>query len=133
MRLHCSRAVVTLLRLMAPVVVMAFMLLPLLAAPGAAYAYVDVGIDIEGEVMQEVIDPCFLAVVRKNKQMNPNLYGDMDNNDLLNMMKALSPDDSLAMASDFAASLDLQSMTRKERFKVYALGRDMCVSKASVD
>lgn len=133
MRLHCSRAVVTLLRLTAPVVVMAFMFLPLLAAPGAAHAYVDVGIDIEGEVMQEVIDPCFLAVVQKNKHMNPNLYGDMDDNDLLNMMKALSPDDSLAMASDFAASLDLQSMTRKERFKVYALGRDMCVSKASVD
>ncbi|CZB22520.1 hypothetical protein FLM9_1513 [Candidatus Synechococcus spongiarum] len=133
MRLHCSRAVVTLLRLMAPVVVMAFMLLPLLATPGAAYAYVDVGIDIEEEVMQEVIDPCFLAVVRKNKRTNPDLYADMDDNDLLNMMKALSPEDSLAMASDFAASLDLQSMTRKERFKVYALGRDMCVSKASVD
>lgn len=130
MRLHCSRAVVTLLRLMAPVVVMAFMLLSPLAAPGAAYAYVDVGIDIAGEVMQEVIDPCFLAVVRKNKRMNPNLYGDMDDNDLLDMMKELSPEDSLTMASDFAASLDLQSMTRKERFKVYALGRDMCVSKA---
>ncbi|WP_143324646.1 hypothetical protein [Candidatus Synechococcus spongiarum] len=112
---------------------MAFMLLPLLATPGAAYAYVDVGIDIEEEVMQEVIDPCFLAVVRKNKRTNPDLYADMDDNDLLNMMKALSPEDSLAMASDFAASLDLQSMTRKERFKVYALGRDMCVSKASVD
>lgn len=130
MRLHCSRAVVTLLRLMAPVVVMAFMLLSPLAAPGAAYAYVDVGIDIAGEVMQEVIDPCFLAVVRKNKRMHPNLYGDMDDNDLLDMMKELSPEDSLTMASDFAASLDLQSMTRKERFKVYALGRDMCVSKA---
>ena len=130
MRLHCSRAVVTLLRLMAPVVVMAFMLLSPLAAPGAAYAYVDVGIDIAGEVMQEVIDPCFLAVVRKNKRMHPNLYGDMDDNDLLDMMKELSPENSLTMASDFAASLDLQSMTRKERFKVYALGRDMCVSKA---
>lgn len=131
MRLHCSRAIFTLLRLMMPVFLMAFILLGPLAAPGSAYAYVDVGIDIAGEVMQEVIDPCFLAVVRKNRRMNPDLYGDMGDNDLLDMMKALSPEDSLTMASDFAASLDLQSMTRKERFKVYALGRDMCVSKAS--
>jgi len=116
---------------MAPVVVMVFILLGPPAAPG--FAYVDIGIDIKGEVMQEVIDPCFLAVVRKNKRTNPELYRGMSDDDLLKMMKELTPDDSLTMASDFAASLDLQSMTRKERFKLYALGRDMCVSKATVD
>ena len=131
MRLHCSRAIFTLLRLMMPVFLMAFILLGPLAAPG--FAYVDIGIDIKGEIMQEVIDPCFLAVVRKSRRTNPEVYRGMSDDDLLKMMKSMSPDDSLGMASDFAASLDLQSMTRKERFKVYALGRDMCVSKASAE
>ena len=116
---------------MAPVVVMAFLLLGLPAAP--AFAYVDIGIDIKGEVMQEVIDPCFLAIVRRNRRTDPQLYRGMSDDDLLKMMKSLSPDEALTMASDFASSLDLQSMTRKERFKVYELGRDMCVSKASVE
>ena len=131
MRLYCSRTIVMLFRHMAPVVLTAFMFLVPLAAPGAAHAYLDVGLDIQGEVMQEVIDPCFLAVVQKNKRMNPGNYGDMSDQQLLDMLKAVSPEDAIAMASDFASSLDLQSMTRKERFKVYALGRDMCVSKAS--
>ena len=131
MRLHCSRAIFTLLRLVMPVFLMAFILFGPLAAPG--FAYVDIGIDIKGEIMQEVIDPCFLAVVRKSKRTNPEVYRGMSDDDLLKMMKSMSPDDSLSMASDFAASLDLQSMTRKERFKVYALGRDMCVSKASAE
>ena len=83
--------------------------------------------------MQEVIDPCFLAVVRETKRTNPGLYGDMSDNDVLKIMKVLSPDDSLIMASDLADSLGLQSMTCRERFKVYALGKEMCVSKASAD
>ena len=46
MRLHCSRAIFTLLRLVMSVFLMAFILLGPLAAPG--FAYVDIGIDIEG-------------------------------------------------------------------------------------
>jgi len=123
MRLQRSRAIVTLLRLVAPVLVTAFLWLGPLAAPGFAV------MDINEEVMEEVIDPCFLAVARKARLNEPELYKGMSDDDLLGAMKALGQEAPLTMASDFAASLNLQSMTRKERFRIYELGREMCISK----
>jgi len=115
MRLQRSRAIVTLLRLVAPVLVM-FLWLGPLAAPGFAV------MDINEEVMEEVIDPCFLAVA---------LVKGMSDDDLLGALKALGQEAPLTMASDFAASLNLQSMSRKERFRIYELGREMCISKTT--
>lgn len=127
MRLQRSRAISAFLRLIAPVFVMAFLCLGPLAAPGFAF------MDISEEVMQEVIDPCFLAVARKAKLSDPDIYKGMSDDDLLSAMKALSPEAPLAMASEFSASMNLQSMTRTERFRIYELGRKMCVSKSTGD
>ncbi|MYF21083.1 MAG: hypothetical protein F4218_10865 [Synechococcus sp. SB0677_bin_5] len=125
MRLQRSRAIFTLLRLVVPVFVMAFLCLGPLAAPGFAF------MDISEEVMQEVIDPCFLAVARKARLSEPDIYKGMSDDDLLSAMKALSPEARLTMALDFSASMNLQSMTRKERFRIYELGREMCISKTA--
>jgi len=116
---------------MASVIVMAFILFPLLAAPGAAYAYAygDVGLDINEEIIQEVIDPCFLAVAHQTRRNDPDVYKGMSDNDLLSAMRAMGQDSPLTMASEFADSLNLERMTRKERFRIYKLGRERCISR----
>ena len=121
------RLFTTIFQFMTLVIAAAFVLSGPPVAPGFAYA------DTKGEVMREIIDPCFLAVARQTKRRNPDLYGGMSDDDLLRAMKGLSSEDPLTMAANFAASLDLQSMTRQERFKLYDLGREMCISKATGD
>lgn len=104
---------------------MAFMLLGPLAAPGFAF------IDTKGEIMRHVIDPCFLAAAQQEKRRNPELYGDTSADDLVNAMKVLSglrSEDMSRIVSDFEDSLDLQSMTRQERFDIYDLARQSCIS-----
>ena len=117
------RLFTTIFKFITPVIVVAYILGPPVA-PGFAI------IDTKSEIMQEILDPCFLAVARQTRRKNPELYRGTSDNDLLNIMKMLSPEDPLTLVSKVEASVDLQSMTRKERFKLYGLGREMCISKA---
>ena len=48
---------------------MAFLLLGPLAPPGFAV------IDLQGEIMRQVIDPCFLAAARQKSATNLNVIG----------------------------------------------------------
>ncbi len=121
------RLFTTLFKFITLVVVVAFILLGSPVAPGFA------SIDTQGEIMEEIIDPCFLAAAEQTRRRNPELYRGMSNDDLLKMMKMLSPEDPLTLASNFEDSMDLQSMTHQERFKLYGVGREMCISKVTGD
>ncbi len=104
---------------------MAFLLLGPLAPPGFAV------IDIQGEIMRQVIDPCFLAAARQKKRNKPERYRGTSAEDLLHAMKVLAGLSSEGMSefvADFEASADLESMTHLERFDVYDAARQSCIA-----
>lgn len=71
----------------------------------SSFAY----IDTQGEIMQEIIDPCFLAAAEQTRRSNPELYRGMSNDDLLKMMKMLSPEYPLTLASNFEDSANCRA------------------------
>ncbi len=104
---------------------MAFLLLGPLAPPGFA------AIDIQGEIMRQVIDPCFLDAARQKKRNKPERYQGTSAEDLLHAMKVLAGLSSEGMSefvADFEASADLESMTRLERFDIYDAARQSCIA-----
>ena len=125
MLLFCSRTIFTILRLATPAIITAFILLAPPATPGFA------SIDTRSEIIHEIIDPCFLTAVHKEKRKHPRLYRNQNDDDLLAMIKLLSPDDDQALASEFEAlfgASNLQGMTRQERLQLYNFARRMCIS-----
>lgn len=126
MDVHVSDVMRAVVRLATPAFVAVLVFLVYLTAPGSAKIYTT------QEIIQEILDPCFLDFARSKKRDHPELYADKTENDISEWLKANSSRDVQTMALKIEQTLGgpdaLQHMSRKERFDFYRVGKEACIS-----
>lgn len=123
---HVSSVLRAMLRLATPLMLTALVFLAPLAAPGSAK------IDTTREIIQEIIDPCFLNQARSEKQAHPELWVGQSENDIVRLLKENFPRDIKTIALKMEQSLggpdEMKRMSRTERYEHYRIGRETCIA-----